>query len=441
MSGTTAEIVICGAGAAGVAAAWHLAVRRGARGVVLVDEREPLSFTSDKGTEAFRNWWPGPGDAMVALMNRSIDLLEEVARETGDAFRLQRRGYVFLTAEPSRIAEWREAARATCARGAGAFRESTTGASADATSGADLVVGREAVRRAFPFVTGDAMAFLHVRRCGWLEARRMYGWMLERAQEAGVVLVRDRVVSATFSAGRLEGVQLASGSRIAARALVLAAGPLLAAAGRALDLELPVFNELHLKVAFDDVEGVIPRDVPMLIWTDPVRLEWSSVERRRLAHRPDLLGELPGGVHLRPRDDAGRRTILGIWTWDTRPRDVVWPPEIDREYGEAVVRGLTRMIPELRRCFGRAGARLVDGGYYCKTRENRPLIGPVGGAGVWVLGALSGFGIMASPAAGELLAAHLLGGPLPPWAGAFRPDRYEDPAYLEAFRDPTGGQL
>jgi glycine/D-amino acid oxidase-like deaminating enzyme len=83
----------------------------------------------------------------------------------------------------------------------------------------------------------------------------------------------------------------------------------------------------------------------------------------------------------------------------------------------------------------------VDGGYYCKTRENRPLIGPVGDAGLWVLGALSGFGIMASPAAGELLAAHVLGLPLPPWAAAFRPDRYEDPAYLEAFRDPTGGQL
>ena len=78
MSAPTADVVICGAGIAGVAAAYHLAVRRGVTDVVLVDERPPLSLTSDKSTECYRNWWPGPGDDMVALMNRSIDLLEEL---------------------------------------------------------------------------------------------------------------------------------------------------------------------------------------------------------------------------------------------------------------------------------------------------------------------------------------------------------------------------
>ena len=34
MGRTSAEVVICGAGIAGVAAAYHLAVRRGVRGVV-----------------------------------------------------------------------------------------------------------------------------------------------------------------------------------------------------------------------------------------------------------------------------------------------------------------------------------------------------------------------------------------------------------------------
>src|SRR4030065_651466 len=106
MRSTSAEVVICGAGIAGVAAAYHLAVRRGGRGVVLVDERPPLTLTSDKSTECYRNWWPGPGDDMVALMNRSIDLLEELARESGNAFRLNRRGYLFATAEPGRVPEF-----------------------------------------------------------------------------------------------------------------------------------------------------------------------------------------------------------------------------------------------------------------------------------------------------------------------------------------------
>ena len=48
MSSSTAEVVICGAGIAGIAAAYHLAVRRGVPGVVLVDEGSPLSLTSDK---------------------------------------------------------------------------------------------------------------------------------------------------------------------------------------------------------------------------------------------------------------------------------------------------------------------------------------------------------------------------------------------------------
>ena len=40
MSERAAEVVICGAGIAGVALAYHLAVRRGMAGVVLVDEAE-----------------------------------------------------------------------------------------------------------------------------------------------------------------------------------------------------------------------------------------------------------------------------------------------------------------------------------------------------------------------------------------------------------------
>ena len=68
---------------------------------MLVDPREPLSLTSSKGTEAYRNYWPGPDDTMVRFMDRSIDLLDALDRESGQAFELNRRGYVFLTADPA----------------------------------------------------------------------------------------------------------------------------------------------------------------------------------------------------------------------------------------------------------------------------------------------------------------------------------------------------
>jgi glycine/D-amino acid oxidase-like deaminating enzyme len=51
------SIIICGAGVTGVSAAYHLA-RAGVRDILLVDERPPLSLTSDRSTECYRNWWP-----------------------------------------------------------------------------------------------------------------------------------------------------------------------------------------------------------------------------------------------------------------------------------------------------------------------------------------------------------------------------------------------
>ena len=67
-------VVICGAGIGGIAVAYYLTNRFGISDVILVDERPPLSLTSDKSTECYRNWWPGPGDAMVRMMKRSCGL-------------------------------------------------------------------------------------------------------------------------------------------------------------------------------------------------------------------------------------------------------------------------------------------------------------------------------------------------------------------------------
>src|SRR5688572_23101757 len=119
-----ADVVIAGAGMAGVAAAHELAVRRGIARVVLVEPREPLSLTSSKGTEAYRNYWPGPDDTMVRFMDRSIDLLEALDRQTGHAFELNRRGYVFLTADSEEAERLRrhEGPTTTFVEGSGTIR-------------------------------------------------------------------------------------------------------------------------------------------------------------------------------------------------------------------------------------------------------------------------------------------------------------------------------
>src|SRR3990172_8126868 len=190
MGRTSAEVVICGAGIAGVAAAYHLAVRRGVRGVVLVDERPPLTLTSDKSTECYRNWWPGPGDDMVALMNRSIDLLEALARESGNVFRLNRRGYLFPT--PQRLR----------ARATGDYRPAAAEGFESALSGTDLITEPSLIKRYYPWLAPDAVALLHARRCGWFSGQQLGMYLLERAREHGVRLVEGRGGGVDIAGGR-----------------------------------------------------------------------------------------------------------------------------------------------------------------------------------------------------------------------------------------------
>jgi len=100
------------------------------------------------------------------------------------------------------------------------------------------------------------------------------------------------------------------------------------------------------------------------------------------------------------------------------------------------------MIPALKQYFEKPPRPFLDGGYYTKTRENRPLIGPLPVEGTWVIGALSGFGLMASMAAGELLALHILKKRLPAYAPAFNLNRYQDEEYAASLSTwETSGQL
>jgi glycine/D-amino acid oxidase-like deaminating enzyme len=445
MRASIAEVVICGAGIAGIAAAYHLAVRRGVTSVVVVDERPPLSLTSDKSTECYRNWWPGPGDAMVALMNRSIDLLEELARESGNVFRLNRRGYLYATADGDRGAQLVRAARAAADLGAGPVRLHSDVASEyqpapaedfeGQPTGADVITEPSLIRRQFPYLSDEVVAVLHARRCGWFSGQQLGMYLLERAREKGVRLIEGRVDGIDTTGGRVRAVSVATrdgGVTIGTPRFVNAAGPFLTPVARLLGVELPVFCERHVKIAFNDSAGAVPRHAPLLIWADPVRLPWSEEERRALhgsATHGHLLDEIPAGVHGRPEGAGESSSVLLLWNYDLTPVPPTFPIAYDPEYPEIVLRGMSRMIPALAAYFTRLPRCFVDGGYYTKTRENRFLACPLPMEGAYVLGALSGYGLMASNGAADLLADYITERPLSPYAEAFHVDRYEDAVY------------
>ncbi len=454
----TAEVVVCGAGIAGISAAYYLAVKEVIQDVIVVDEREPLTLTSDKSTECYRNWWPGPGDTMVRFINRSIDLLEQLADESNNYFSLNRRGYIFLTANDDAAVAMQENSAEISALGAGELRvhsqadsyQPSAGEGYDKSlDGADLLSNPAAIQTHYPFISDTAVSLLHARRCGWLSAQQMGMYMMEQAKAHGVQFVQGRVEDVKVVDGRVHSVVINQNDEtyaIETNKYIIAAGPKLKQAGDMIGVDFPVFNELHGKIAFEDPLGVIPRDAPLMIWNDPVELIWSEEERAELAAYDDtrwLLETFPAGVHFRPEGGPGAKTIVAIWTYDIEKQEPVWPPVFPDEFPEIVLRGLVNMVPGLAAYLGRMGRPYIDGGYYCKTQENRPLIGPLLVPGAYVIGALSGFGIMAALAAGELLAAHVNGRDLPDYAPDFLLSRYDDPAYQKMLADwdPTTGQL
>jgi glycine/D-amino acid oxidase-like deaminating enzyme len=457
MSLSSEKTVICGAGIAGISAAYYLAVEHGCRNLVIVEEGHPLSLTSAQSTEAYRNWWPGPDRAMTAFMNRSIDLMEEIAHITGNRINLNRRGYLYATADAGKISWLHDIARRAEVLGSGPVRVHETASSLYAPSpergfdvpftGADLLIDRSLIHRCFPFLAPNTVAVIHARRAGWLSAQQLGMVMLEAARERGASLLRGKVVGVNVGRSRIRSVDIEQdGQRwsLQASRLVLAAGPMQKEMASLMGIDLPIIAERHRKVSFSDPRGVMCT-APMLIWLDEQRLPWSHDECAALAESDGtqwLLGKFPAGMHGRPEGSGSTASLVVLFNHDHGPCDVVFPLPEEMHYAEIALRGLSTMVPGLSVYIGKGARPHVDGGYYIKTRENRPLIGPLPVDGAYISGAFSGFGVMASCAAGDLLARHITEKALPEYAPAFLPSRYQDAKYsalLDNWGD--GGQL
>jgi glycine/D-amino acid oxidase-like deaminating enzyme len=437
-----ANVVVVGAGIAGVSATFHLAARQGVEDVVMIDPRPPLTLTSDKSTECYRNWWPN--EPMVGLMNRSIDLLEDMAEESSDVFGLSKRGYLYVTSDTKRLRAMLDQAYITSGFSTGPVRRHPGSEPyAAAADGVDIL-GPGELREHFPYITDKAVGAVHVRRAGWFSAQQLGAWMIEQAKTQGAELVSAEVTGIHVESGRVAGVSLSDGSSIDTETVIAAAGPLSGPVASMAGVDLPLYSELHLKVAFRDHLGAIPKEAPMIIWSDPQQIDWSEEEREELGRmgREDVLGEMPIYCHGRPEGGAESPYFLALWEYHHEILEPTWPLPDDPLYPEVVMRGLTTMVPGLAPYLEGLPESTVDGGYYTKTRENLPLIGPCGPEGFHVVAGLSGFGVMVAAGAGDLLASHVTGRSLPNYAESFLLSRYDDSRYMaeiQALED--SGQL
>jgi len=433
-----------------VSTAFHL-TRLGVTDIVVVDERPPLTLTSDKSTECYRDWWPTT--PMVEMMSDSISLLKRYADESNNQFALSQRGYLYVTGDRGELASMIRQATQIASLGAGDVRhhaEATGGyryADVDgysgSQSGADVFTTTDALLGAFGYITDKAVGGIHVRNAGWLSAQQLGAWMIDEASSSGVTFMRDSVTQVSYDETGIRSVSTGAGEEIDTSVFVNAAGPLIADVGRLVGEEIPVTSEIHQKVSFKDHREAFPREAPMVIWNDPQRIGWDDDVRAMLMEsgRSDVVAELPPFVHGRPEGGTGSQWALGLWEWSTKTTDSPsWPLLEDDLYPELVMRGLATMLPSMSVYSDALPQDSIDGGYYTKTRENTPLVGPIGPDGSYICGALSGYGIMAACGVGNLAAKHIAGHDLPRYANAFRADRYDDPAYVASLAhiDTTG---
>ncbi len=451
------ESIIIGAGIAGISSAYHLAVKNGLHDILIIDEGSPLSLTSDKSTECYRNWWPGPGNAMVALMNRSIAIMEELADESQNRFHLNRRGYLYLTADVGALPNFIQNAKEPSSLGAGELREHPEDPSnslylpshmegyRNQPSGADLLLNSQLIHKYYPYLSKNIVAALHVRNAGWFSAQQLGMHLLDLANTQGVKLLTGRVEEIEIKSNRVQNVKLSDGTRISANIIILAGGPMMGKLGEMVGIKLPVFCELHQKIAINDKLEILHRNAPLLIWNDPQWIPWSSEEKPLLAEAEEtrwLLNNFPPGIHTRPEGGEGSHTILILWEYRNHRAEPVFPPALDNQYPDIVLRGLSTMIPGMAIYRNQPSRPYLDGGYYTKTPENRPIIGPTPIGGLFIIGALSGYGLMSACAAGELLAAHVTRNKLPDYSSNFLLSRFDDPDYLKLFSNMTStGQL
>lgn len=439
---------IIGAGNLGIAVAYYLVRTHGMTDIVLIDQGQPMAFTSAQSGENYRDWWPH--EPMVRFMSRSIDLMEDIARASGNRIAMTRRGYVLATRTADIGAELQ---KIQAASGGTADLRLHEGASAPtyspplssdwqaAPDGFDILSNQSLIRSLFPHYDPEIRHLIHVRRAGDISGQQLGQFMLDHLASVGVRRITGRV-KAIAPGFTLEIAGKDGSDRLRADRVVNAAGPFAGEIAAMLGVTLPIHNVAQQKIAFPDTLGVIPRAMPFSIDLDGQTIDWTEDERAALLSDPDmawLAQPMTGAIHCRPDGgDNGQWVKLG-WAFNTTPSDPTWTPPLNDAYPEIVLRGAARLNPALRAYYGHLPRKMHHyGGFYTRTADNWPLIGPMGPEGAFMAAALSGHGTMGACATGELAAAWIAGAALPAHARAFSLERFAAGSTLAPVTEESG---
>ncbi|MEH6571178.1 MAG: FAD-binding oxidoreductase [Halioglobus sp.] len=452
------EIAIIGAGIVGIATAYYLCKKYQRKSVILIDARDPMSYTSAQSGDNYRNWWPS--QPMTEFTNHSISLMHDIARESSNVLQIKQRGYALATRRRN-IDDLMEALESNYKASEGLVRVHNNSSSdsyvnphsddwTSSVNGVDVVSSKALIQKTFPAFSSQIENVLHIRRAGDFSGQQLGAYMLEQVKPLGCRRLRGHVESIvkddryTLEVSTQDGTVSLKVDRV-----VNAAGPYVGEIAKMLGAKLPVDNVFHQKIAFEDTLQAVPRNQPFSIDMDEACLDWKDEERAALYEDPNLTWltqPIEGGTHCRP-EGTGRWIKLG-WAYNRNSslpnnhQELINDPMYDSSFPEVVLRGAARLNPNLSPYIEKLPKGLVHyGGYYTMTKENWPLVGPLDHQGAFVAGALSGFGSMASCAAGSLCADWVCDGELPPYSHALAMSRYDDPTLRAQMSQTNIGLL
>ena len=386
------RIVIVGGGVVGSSIAWHLRTGNSSAEVTVI-ERDPTyrRASSRLAMGGIRQQFSSAANIRLAQHSvRFYERFDTAMRVPGHRPRawFRQRGYLFLADDATAERFERRYARQ---RALGARVERLDVA---------------AVRALVPDLALDDIRFgVLGPDDGYASPREVLAGFRHAAAAAGATYVAGEVTRVRTVGGRVQGVTLAGGAALDARAVVNAAGPFAARLAALADLDLPV---------------------------TPVRQHlFRCALPRRWPHRFPVVID-PGGVHWRHDDplapDEPDRIIVARTRHDEPPGENF---ECDRDRWTRDFRP-----PLVARLPAFAAAELVEGwaGLYEMTPDHNPLLGEhLELGGFYLANGFSGHGLMLAPATGAALAELLATGASSRLdISAFDPGRF---ARGEAFHD------
>jgi len=374
------DVVIAGGGVMGCAVASFLTADPAFAGRVLVVERDPsYEFCSTtRSWGGVRQQFSTAENIRMAQFNAGFfKRAEETLVVDGDvpALGFKEQGYLFLVDD-----EHADALRAVHATQVG------LGAAVELLAPAELAAR-------FPWLNTDGVAIgsLGTADEGWLDPHAVLHAFRRKARVQGAEFRRDEVATLNRHDGRIDGVTLASGERIAAGTVVNCAGWRAGALAATADIDLPVGPRKRMTYVFDCREDLSA--MPLTI--DPTGA----------VARPES-GQYLGLISPPEEDDPELEDFTeeyGLF------EEVIWPT-------------LANRIPAFEAIkLSRAWAGLYD----YNSFDHNAVLGPHPELpGILFCNGFSGHGIQQSPAAGRAIAELIVhGGYKTLELGAFGYDR------------------